>query len=205
MRLIAEMREEACTLYIATGDGRTEKRVLAPLVYSYPTNRAVCFPKTPIPGKNKERKTGLSVLEVLKDTIIRTENYLFIVDKEYWGDFEENDILEKLKFMNMRNVEISSKLNDEFAKLYLIECKRGSKPITAYLAISGKERRIEENIAYLIELQYKDKIKAEKENIRNYLRDKGLKNIEALIIASHKKNVKKAFPHFTTVLSELNG
>ena len=105
----------------------------------------------------------------------------------------------------MREIEISCMLDAEFAKLYLIECKRGSKPITAYLAISGKERRIEENIAYLIELQYKEKIETEKGIIRAYLREKGLENIEQLIERSHKKNIKKAFPHFTTILSELNG
>ena len=203
MPLIEGMKAP-CTLYIATGDGTTEKRVLLPLIELYHVNRVLCFPKTPIPGENKERKTGLSVLEVLRSTLIETENYLFIVDKEYWGNSTEEDVRKMLKGMNLREIEISSKENTEFAKLHLIECKRGSKAITAYLAISGKEKKIEENIAYLIKLQYKDKIEPEKKSIREYLRSKRVRNIEDLIRSSYKKNIEMALPHFTTVLSELS-
>jgi len=195
-----EENQESCDLFIATGDGTTEKKVLSGLIKFYPANRAICFPKTP-----RGRKTGLSVFRLLNETKMKEEQYLFIIDKEYWGLSGEKDVRKRLEDMNMREIEISCMLDAEFAKLYLIECKRGSKPITAYLAISGKERRIEENIAYLIELQYKEKIETEKGIIRAYLREKGLENIEQLIERSHKKNIKKAFPHFTTILSELNG
>ena len=203
MPLIEGMKAP-CTLYIATGDGRTELWVLRALVDLGAVNRNVCFPKTPIPGKNKERKTGLSVLKVLRSTLIKTEKYLIIVDKEYWGNSTEEDVRKMLKGMNMRDIEISSKVNAEFAKLYLIECKRGSKPIIAYLAISGKEKKIEENIAHLIELQYKDKIEPKKEDIWGYMRSKRIKNIEDLIRRSHKKNINRALPQFTTVFSELS-
>ncbi len=205
MKLIEEEKPDKYVAFIATGDGRTELHVLRSLSKVYDGTKKIYFPK--IPGK---RKTGLSILDILKDSEIKARSYLFILDLEHVS-VNEKEVIETIKKrlneMNLRGIEIDTLVDAENARLYLIRCKRGSKALPIYVAISGKKKKIEENIAHLIELEYGDEIEPEKGEIKGYLKRKRIKDIETFIKKSHrnsgKRNIKRAFPHIAKILEEL--
>ena len=202
MKLIEDKEPGNYLIFIATGDGRTELHVLRALSKIYDGSKRIYFPKS-----SRKRKTGLSVLDIIANSAINAEKYLLILDREHILKDCETEVKERLGKMNLKDAEIEVTVNEGNAKLCAVRCKRGSKEITAYIAISGKERKIEENVANLIELEYGDKINPEKEDVKTYLKRKRIKDIETFIKKSHrnsgKRNIKRAFPHIAKILEEL--
>lgn len=192
---------------VATGDGTTEFPKLEAFSKRYNGKKVLWFPEKPkySPFRRRshfqnQRIGGLDVLEVLTvyPGLWKLHRYLFIIDREHFGGEPTNDICERLKGLGIA-IEYIKQLN---GGAFHIFCNYGSHKLGVYIAISGKERRIEEDVATLIKLEFNTDVDPTKSEIRQFLRSKGLKDTQ-LIGNARKANLREAFPNLSLVIMRI--
>ncbi|MBL7117218.1 MAG: hypothetical protein ISS94_00310 [Candidatus Syntrophoarchaeum sp.] len=192
---------------VATGDGTTEFSKLGAFSKHYNGKKVLWFPEKPKYAHfsrrshfQNQRIGGLDVLEVLTvyPGAYKLHRYLFIIDREHFGGNPTNDIIEKL---NRLRIVIES-IEELSVGAFYIFCNYGSHELGVYIAISGKERCIEEDLAMLIKLEYGSDVQPTKNDIRRFLRSTGLKDKE-LIRNATKTNLRKAFPNLSSALMRI--
>ena len=92
-------------------------------------------------------------------------------------------------------------VNDEEA--LRVEGKVGVHNFTLWIAINGKEKCIEENIAKLLEIKFGENIKPTKEAIKNALRKHNIEDLEQLVNNVSINKIERSFPAIHAVLSRL--
>lgn len=206
MRLVEDLGKLKPQYRIITGDGRTEVRIFRTLPEKYNGDNLILF----FPFPSRSRKTGLSALNILKDSKnIRPYSIIYIVDGDTFEDKAPNTkIQEYLKSIGINILSINS-IQDAF----LIECKSDNQKLKLYCIISGPQTFIEEEIVKLIELKLGKKIdlsgirdsnwkKRVKREVKQTLREKKIK-LEVLIKNTGISKLEASFPNICVVLKKI--
>ena len=142
MRCVAGFHRGGDQVLLVVGDGRSEEKVLtwvAPLFDGSSTSIAY-----PSPPPLRRRLTGLSALEsliALLDQGFEVKYVLFVLDREHLSSL--NEVCEWLAEHGFTVVKEEEGVEGRAARLRLA---RGHKLLTLYLAIMGRERRLEEEV-----------------------------------------------------------
>lgn len=163
--------------FVITGDGETERKVLKFIANRYNgKDKALVFQKSSL-----AKKTGLSALNAI-DEVYRLSGYatfLILLDKEH---FTRENLEYKL-------ARLFGKYELSRTNPYIIT----SDVFRVYLVVLGHKKAIEEHIAKLIELEFKESIPPEKSAIKTFLRTNGLKKYKKLFETVKLENLEKAF------------
>jgi len=204
MKLVEELRDLKKVVWVLTGNGPTECRVLKGSVKKYDgSEKVLFFPKIPL---GFQFGSGTSVLKVIKVYVSKynANNFFCLLDKEHIETSKpsEMEIGDRLKEFGITvdNLEKLS-VNDEEA--LRVEGKVGIHKFALWIAINGKEKCIEENIAKLLKIEFGENIKPTKEAIRNALRNHNIEDLEHLVSNVSINKIERSFPAIHTVLSRL--
>lgn len=194
MNVIEGELTPAAHAYALIGNGRRDIRILKAIAEKYDHSKTLRAPQPPIsPG------TGLTIvarsLAKLMDQVA-VSRYLIIIDREHAKSLQEAE--EKLREHGV-NITSAEKLTEGS---WLLKAKRDSRKAEVYLAVMGEHKSIEENIAKLIELTYSERVKADKSEIRSWLRRHSLRDID-LVKEAGKQEVEAAFPALTRALKKI--
>jgi len=161
-------------------------------------------PSLGIERKKCGRFSGLSAFQVVKTYVSkwRLTEYLLIIDMEHFGLHHDKVSIQNAIEDNVRSFGFADPkvtLLNEGA--YRISCFLGSHRISMNAALSGSEKRVEENISKLIKLEYNTEIAPEKGDIESELHRLGL-SLEELLRKSDLNNLSRAFPGLTAALKD---
>jgi len=211
MRPIDELRngDNPSQVSIAlTGDGPKERKILRAMAgrYPQPNDRLLWIPEAvSIYGrgnKRTQRFCGFTALQPVKMFIgkYRICSYLVLLDYEYINPATVLDyqIDERMRENGFNPVNIQQLANHAFK----ISCSDAAHEFDIYLVISGNIRRIEENEATLINLNYGTNIEPEKNVIANFYRENGI-SLHELIRATSKRNLSIAFADLLAALDNI--
>lgn len=184
---------------VLTGDGSTEFRVLRALSERYDGKGIVLF----TPGLPFPLRTGMVALCSIKNylSLYKVQNILFIIDK----DVITNDLLTDVKkVFSTYGIRLFSEKKEiiEGEESLIIKVLVGNHEATIYIAVNGKEKEIEENIAKLIELEYDKTVPPNKQEINKKLECIGV-SMTALLKKAEQKNISLAFPSLDLALKEV--
>jgi len=183
------------TILAITGDGTTEFNILNEFARKYNGHsKLIYFPKTPMKNPRKrvqERIAGLAILNVIKTTVSKygIENYIFLVDREYIQN--DDDIVRYLS----RNKIITNILRDDI----IISGRYGSHNIKIFCVVSGRETKIEENIADLIRIRFNQNINPTKSSIKQFCRE-NYTDVKNLISEATRDQLEQAFPELSRAM-----
>jgi len=193
---------------VTTGNGTSEFRRLNAFSKHYNGEKVLWFPeqvkyshfrrRSKFPNQKIGGLDALEVLTVYPGYNKKLHRYLFIIDREHFGENPTNDIIEKLKRLG---IVIGSIKELNIGAFYIL-CKDGPHELGVYIAISGKTKYIEEDLATLIKLEYNSDVDPTKSDIIGFLRSKGLKDKE-LIRNATKTNLRNAFPNLSSALMKI--
>lgn len=193
---------------VTTGDGTSEFRRLNAFSKHYNGKKVLWFPEKVKYSHFRRRSQfqnqkigGLGALEVLTvypSKYPELHRYLFIIDKEYFSEKTKEDIIEKLEGLGI-TVESIAELN---VGAFYIFCKYVAHELAVYIAISGKIKYIEEDLAELIKLEYNSDVDPTKSAIKGFLRSKGLED-KQLIRNARKANLRRAFPNLSSTIMRI--
>jgi len=171
------------------GNGLFDERVLEFVAVKLNgSSYSFVLPSLPI-----DRKTGLAALEsllVLLDKGVKVKVSMFFIDKEHVKSSE--NIEDWLKAHGFHIVR--SRVLGRRAIMYVL--MRGNKQVRLYIALSGRRRSVEEDIATLYGLVYKRRIKADKARLKG-------KNLKELISKASYKDVEKSFSGLARIIKEV--
>jgi hypothetical protein len=100
-------------------------------------------------------------------------------------------------------VDNLEKLSINAEEALRVEGKIGIHKFALWIAINGKEKCIEENIAKLLEIEFGENVEPTKEAIRNALRKYNIEDLEQLVNNVSINKIERSFPAIHTVLSRL--
>jgi hypothetical protein len=179
MRPVNDLKEvdiEFMTVAL-TGDGSWEREILKAFAQRYDGNENVLLIPIAVAllgrgNRRAGRLSGLSALQAIKTYVskYRLKRYLFLVDKEHICNTEDTsaELEASVKGIGFSFPHIESLGSQAF----LVKCKVGSHNIVVHTVISGEEKRIEEDIARLISLEWNINIEPDKRAINNVLRQR---------------------------------
>lgn len=195
MRVVESETTHSVHAYVITGNGSRDLRVLKVSAEKYNHSKTLKVPQTPI-----KRETGLTALirtiATLADKPIQVSKYLAIIDKEHVNSLQ--DVIDEL---NRFGFKVTS-VEELVTWLWLLSVRRGPKNLNIYFAVLGTRKRIEENLAKLIELTYGEKVPGSKEAVNKWLKEHGLEDID-LVRKASKNQLEKAFPTVIQALKKL--
>jgi hypothetical protein len=190
-----------------TGDGTWESSYVLPALAERfdGTDKAllipVAYPHVVRGRKTSSRFAGFSILQAVKTYTSEygVNKYLIVIDKEHSnGRGLSDEAREKLEEYGF--LDVSSRLLAQDAAS--IECKHGSHEICIKATFSGRDKRIEENIAELISLELGIPIEPNKDSIRNTLKQHNL-DLRRLVGRARMNNLSRAFPALCAALKSL--
>lgn len=203
MELVEELRKPArTTIGVLSGKGSTEFKVLKAVAKKYDgSDKVLYLPKRPgyHPG------SGLSVIKVVKIYVdkYRIKNYVCLIDKEHFTEEAaiEKEIEEKFREfgVEIRNVQ---KFSVDSEKALCIKGTVGVHEFTFWVAITGEEKCIEENIAKMIKIKFGIEIESTKNNVDKTLKERNLA-MEKFIASASMAHLKASFPALNLMLSSL--
>jgi hypothetical protein len=185
---------------VLTGDGRTEFRILSVIARKYNGSRKVLyFPKRPSFFTGK----GFSPLKATKILVSKynIRKFFYLIDKEH---FNEKETVEKRIGKELREIGITPSIIQNFTvneeNALHVKGTIGSHNFILWIVVTGKKKRIEENIAELIKVTLKKNVKPTKEEIRKILREY---DIEQLLVNSSIEHIRICFPALDLILSKI--
>ena len=185
------------TAYIIIGDGRRERRILRGVVEKYNHRKALRIPDDPLPGRTGF-KTCIERLTLLLDKT-RVTTYLIIVDREHLEIQDPKNLEKELRKHGIEVIE----LQEVEKHCWRLELRRGAKRAALYIAVLGQRKRVEENLAQLIQLLYGEQVEGEKEAVDKWLKEHGIEDID-LVRKASRKIFEQAFPQLAKPLQELS-
>mgnify|MGYP000459829554 CR=1 FL=1 len=180
--------------YVLLGNGTMDERIISALAKRYNHSKEMRIPIAP------QRPTGLdAVVKALIQCIERSKviRYVVVLDREHITSM--NHVEKKLKEHGLEMKRVNVLCGDAIA----VEIRRGSKEALLYAIILGFEKRIEENLSKLIELEYGEHIEPDKKVIRRWLKEHGLRDIN-LIEKATVDHLEEAFPGLSYTLKILS-
>jgi len=204
MEVVEEInKDKRPIIMVITGDGRAEFRRLKVFAERYDGEKVLWFPLKPIfPLKRKsEKKTGVNVLEVLNvyPGKYKLTQFLFVVDREHFKS--ENPTKKIEEFLRGKGINVSS-VEQMNGGALCISCKVGPYDVVVYMAILGKIKSSEEELAELIGLELGLEVEANKRRIKEVLRSRNMRE-EDLIAKAKDKNLREAFPSLSSALTRI--
>ncbi|MEM2994464.1 MAG: hypothetical protein QXI91_00395 [Candidatus Bathyarchaeia archaeon] len=202
MELVEEIRKPAkMVIGVLTGNGKREFKVLRAVAKKYDgTKKILYFPRLP----GYRFGSGLSVLQIVKIYVSKynIRSFLCLIDKEHFTQAEvEMEVKEKLRKFGVEVNQVQKfPVNSE--NTLCINGTVGNRSFILWIAITGKEKCIEENIAKLIEVKFGVKIEPTKNGVAEALKKRDVDE-EQLITKTNKRNLKASFPALDFVLSHL--
>jgi len=180
--------------YILTGNGSRDIRVVKATAEKYDHSKVLKVPQTPLKG------TGLAsvakAVATLMSKRVGVSRYLIVIDREHVKSFKE-----VMKKFTEYGLEVKS--TEELAEWsWVLKVRRGSREADVYVAVLGVRRRIEENLAKLIELTCGEKVEGSKKAVGKWLRKNKLEDTD-LVRKASKQQVEEALPTLTKALKEL--
>jgi hypothetical protein len=152
--------------------------------------KTIWFPAFPrellMPG------VGLKALNAVKKLVeLKIYSFLLLVDREHFrGGFLD----EVENYLRSKGIVINGKPEKISEDALKIDCSIGAHKAVIYVVVSGSRKSIEENIALLIELEFSEDVKPEKNEIKRFLRKHNIRNLEELVSNSKMENIVRAFP-----------
>jgi len=211
MRAIDELRNGDSRRQVSialTGDGPKERKILRAMAgrYPQPNDKLLWIPEAPSIYERGNRRTqrycGFTALQPVKMFIgkFRIYSYLVLLDYEYVNpvtglDYQIGERMRENGF-NPSNIQKMA------SQAFKISCNDAAHEFDIYLVISGNNRRIEENEATLINLNYGTNIKPEKNVIANFYRENGI-SLPELIRTTSKRNIGIAFADLLAALDNI--
>jgi len=196
MKLALEEKPEGKPIVVITANGKTDLKILEALAnrHNHQTDKTLYIPQRTYTHLGGLKPSIEALTTILHHQPI-TDTYIILIDKEHIKN--PNQIPQQLQAHGITPTNTQQKQN-----LIKTEATHGTKQITIYTAILGKNKRIEENIAHLIKLEYDEQIEPDKKAIKTWLKQKDL-TLHDLITQARKANLEKALPQLTKLLKEL--
>jgi len=186
------------------GDGSTERELLGPCAERVNgTHKTLLIPTSTIHWNKKDssRDCGLSALQATKVYADRYDvaKSILIVDKEHVPKGNASfSLSETLRGYGIQDPDVA----DLGGQGFLANGTVGAHRIVVGIVISGKKKRIEENIAFLIYLEWKINVKPDKKSIRKVLHGKRC-SLKDLMKNAKTENLNSAFPGLMNVLRRI--
>lgn len=208
MRMVDEAKnvDKRSLVAVLTGDGKTELRILKVLAKIYNGNsRTLYYPNPPPTFRTKK---GFSVLDAIKIYLSSygVEKTLCLIDREYLRceNREINIQIIRRAFgeygISVQHIE---ELDASGEIALILHCElTGQRNLVSYLAVIGKQRHIEEDLAELIHLEFGVEIRSEKRAIHTFLKGHRL-TIESFIEGANRANIAQAFPSLDRIMREI--
>lgn len=202
MELVEELKNAKTVIGVLAGDGPTEFRMLRVISKKYDgSSKVLYFPKLPV----YHLGGGLSVLKVIKIYVDKynIKNFLCIIDREHLKTNAptEKVIKEKLGEFGVGASSVQ-KLSADCEEALHIEGKVGAHDFVLWVAITGKEKCIEEDFAKLLETKFKEKVEPTKNDVKSVLKKHKI-NMEQLLRNTSISRIKQSFPALALALSSL--
>ena len=202
---------------VGTGDGTDELIILEAFGEIYNGEKGIWWPKLPFKPPDDIVKKGFAMLDSITPFLRlcpSNDSYFFLVDREYVNIQPKKKGRESKKPKTLRD-RIIKRLRDKNIKTehfheiirdssFHLRCKCGSRTLNVYIAISGEELRLEEEISKLIEELEGIKLPPDKDELRNYFRTghdtKSIGEGTAKLIrkATHEQ-LESCFPSITSI------
>jgi hypothetical protein len=194
--------------FALTGDGPKDRRILGAIAdrYPKPNDKILWIPEiVSVFGRGSRRTgrfAGFSALEPVKmyNSKYKICSYLILIDHEYVNDDEKLNIqIERALRKHCFKVVETQQLENQ---AFLVKCGDQAHTISIRIVISGKNRRIEENEATLINLHFGTNVAPEKNEIAHFYNENHT-NVEKLIRNSSRKNLYLAFSDLMAALDSI--
>ena len=183
-----DRKEVTCLL---TGNGKSELHIVKAICERHNgKEKTIWFPAFPrellMPG------AGLKALNAVKKLVeLKIYSFLLLVDREHFrGGFLD----EVENYLRSKGIVINGKPEKISEDALKIDCSIGAHKAVIYVVVSGSRKSIEENIALLIELEFSENVKPEKNEIKRFLCKHNIRNLEELVSNSKMENIVRAFP-----------
>jgi hypothetical protein len=191
-----------------TGDGSWERVVLKAFAERHDGNEQTLLIPIAVAllghgHKKTGRFSGLSALQPIKTYVdqYRIKRYLFVLDVEHIN--KEKGIKSELEASAKKyGFELPDNVEAIGNQAFLIRCRLGSHKITVHTVISGREKRIEENISTLIRLELGIDVEPDKQAIKNILKQSRT-DLFSLVKNGSSRNVSQAFPDLTAAFQNI--
>lgn len=203
MELVEELKGAKTIIWVLTGNGPDESKVLKGAARKYNGSEKVLF--FPMLPRGFHYGAGLAILKITKIYVSKynATKFLCLIDKEHVETAEAvgKEIKSKLREFGVEviNIQVLSAKDEE---ALFVEGKVGAHNFTLCIAINGREKCIEENIAKLLEARFGESVKPTKEGIKSALKKYRI-DIEQLINDAKISEIKPSFPAMHAVLSRL--
>jgi hypothetical protein len=198
MELVEELKDTKTIVWVLTGNGPTEFKALKGTARKYDGGKKVLyFPRRP----GYHHGSGLSVLKVIKIYVdkYKVKNFFFLVDREHIE--MEAKVDDKLKEFGIEVNNVQKFSANEEEALY-IEGTIGVHDFDLWVAVIGREKCIEEDIAHLIQTKFGEKVEPSKEGVKSALKKHSI-DVEQLMARASIEKIKHSFPALHMVLSHL--
>ncbi len=190
------------------GDGPRDQRILKEVAKKYDHRKTLLHPQLPFthylpqPGR-----TGLSpALETAYYLAARydVDRVLVVIDREHLPGDPRRPTNE-LRRHGIHPVAVTthqSGLIEVQANIHLLDY--GQKRVHILIAPQGFRRSIDEGLAVLIHLIYRDQVGYTKEDVNRWLKQRDIEDYELVELAT-REQVEKAFPALVHALKLLAG
>jgi len=178
--------------FLVIGDGHHDEVVMRALLEKFDHGRAVLMPQDrPSLGLEGSVRAAAELIGRFGRDV------LVVIDRERFDDGRFNRHVREY-FMD-RKVKVDA---DDFKHVW---ARRGSRWGNLYVAIMGREKALEENLAILIREVFRTDVEPTKEGVRDFLRRRGL-HVADLIRRAGRAKLRTAFPrHLIRLLEEWSG
>lgn len=202
MEFVEELKNTKTIIWVLTGDGHTEYRVLKGVARKYNGSQKVLFfPKLPL---GFHFGGGISVLKATKTHISKynAKKFFCLIDREHIETSDaEKEVESKLREFGFEVIGIQKlPTNDE--EVLRVEGKLGTHKFILWVAINGKEKCIEENVAKLLEAEFGESIEPTKDCVKRALKRHNI-DIDQIIHTANINKIKRSFPAIHAVLNGL--
>ncbi|MEM1947103.1 MAG: hypothetical protein QW614_01115 [Candidatus Caldarchaeum sp.] len=183
---------------LITGDGQTEHRLTKALCRKIDGGQGrkyLFWPRGPLPSKT----TGLRSLEQVKILMQKypINCFLWICDRKHLRDRDKwSEVVESLK-----EYGINAEIINDWKHLACFRLNIGSREGFLWVAISGEERNIEENLAKLIKVRLN--LDVEPKLVRDTLKQRGI-NMDTLVSEATDEQINISMPSLFNVLKLLH-
>ena len=178
--------------FLVVGDGRHDEKVMRALLEKFDHRRTVSMPQDSF-------SLGLEgSVRAAAELIGRFgRDVLVVIDRERFDDERFNRHVREY-FMD-HEVRLDA---DDFKHVW---ARRGSRQGNLYVAIMGREKALEENLAVLIREVFGADVEPTKEGVWGFLRRRGL-HVADLIMRAGRARLGRAFPrHLIRLLEDWSG
>ncbi len=213
MRLVRDERGPV-DVYVLTGDGEHEYRVLEAIVEHYDHSKMLRWigrggAELSYYRDYREKlvhaaSIGLEgvvrrLARLLESRVgaVKVDVYLVLIDREHVAN--KDAVVEALRRHGF-DVEDVGSPHPQYLRL---KVRRGTRQVVIHLVVLGRRKSIEEHIAELINKMYNANVGASKKEIRRWLRAHGLDLREVLKQASRRGLIRETIPQLHAALSAL--